>query len=142
MKAMSSLFEQREQEKACRLAYLDVGKGILIIFLLFHHFHSAVRNFGLSGFDYSIFTCWQYLIDVFFMPAFFIITGYCSSFNISLKVFFVKHIKSLLIPMLVSLVICQILYAILFDRSICDLNYYIELVIFNSPWFIWAIGGG
>lgn len=142
MKAISSLFEQCQQENGCRLAYLDVGKGILIIFLLFHHFHSAVRNLELPEFDYSIFTCWQYLIDVFFMPAFLLFTGYCSSFNASFKVFCGKHIKSLLVPMLISLVICEFLYTLLFNRDIHNLNYYIELVIFRSPWFIWAIWGG
>lgn len=46
--------------------------------------------------------------EAFFMPAFFIISGYCSSFNKPLKHFILSRIKTILLPTLIVGVITQI----------------------------------
>ena len=82
-----------------RLVYIDVTKGYLMIMVLFHHILwilidlQKINNevlFALNSLQ-RLFLC-------FFMPCFFIISGYCSSFKGNTTAFIIKGFKQLIIP--------------------------------------------
>ena len=82
-----------------RIVYIDIAKGILILFLLMGHAllfikHEGVDDVFINGFQ----KCRLYLWTGFYMPAFFVITGYCTSFDKPFLPFLWKNIKTLKIP--------------------------------------------
>lgn len=79
-----------------RLLYIDIFKGLCIIFVVAHHAPLAMDGKFAEPGEY-----WWFInnfIITFFMPAFFIATGYCSSFDVPIKIYIWKKIKSILIP--------------------------------------------
>lgn len=82
-----------------RFSYIDVAKGILILMVVWDHLPDVYiyllkqTNIHIEWLDRT-----QWLFKIFFMPAFFCITGFCSNFNKDFKSFFVSNAKSLLIP--------------------------------------------
>lgn len=89
-----------------RIEYIDTTKGILIIFLIFHHVINVAKD--IVSIDYL-----RYIskIDVlyvpYFMQAFFLITGLCSNFNKPLRPFLLTNTKNLLIPLFSFAIINQ-----------------------------------
>ena len=81
-----------------RLHWVDVAKGILIMFVVFQHLpviseaagieHDGVGKLGHLSF---LFTC-------FYMQAFFILTGYCSNFEKPFAAFLKSSFKTIMIP--------------------------------------------
>lgn len=82
-----------------RLAYIDVFKGILILFVVYDHLPDVYmyvlkqENSYMASLDEE-----QWLFKLFFMPAFFLATGFCSNFNKKFLPFVVSNTKSLLVP--------------------------------------------
>lgn len=81
-----------------RIEYIDVAKGILIICLLYGHSYIYGRFVGvdeeamhLLGRTFKIYGC-------FFMQTFFLITGFCSTFNLQFKEYVWKSLKTILFP--------------------------------------------
>lgn len=81
-----------------RIEYIDVAKGILIICLLYGHSFIYGRLVGvdeeamhLLGRTFKIYGC-------FFMQTFFLITGFCSAFNLPFKEYAWKCLKTILLP--------------------------------------------
>ena len=84
-----------------RIHYLDLAKGILILLVVLHHFGSAFSRIGItSPFSYAIFS-WQGIYTAFFMQCFFLVSGYCSTFETEWKLFFKKIIRQIIIPWMV-----------------------------------------
>lgn len=84
-----------------RIAYFDIAKGIMIAYLIIHHIVDyGSKEYGLSG------NCLFKIISevqrpimlCYFMPAFFLITGFCSNYNDVFRSFFVKQVRTLLFP--------------------------------------------
>lgn len=82
-----------------RKHFIDIAKGILILIVIVRHqANITVLERGLNV------TFLQYLIDEqclyisYYMPAFFIITGYCTNFNISCLKFMKKKFCTIMIP--------------------------------------------
>lgn len=80
---------------------IDIAKGLLILCLLYDHtpvfsFITGMHDPVANGMEES-----KTLFTVFFMQAFFLITGYCSSFNKKFLPFLWGNIKSLILPMYV-----------------------------------------
>ena len=79
---------------------IDVAKGILIIMLVFHH----IVNYGdrVLHLNNAVLEFMRYVQRpgalCFFMPAFFLITGMCSTFDCDFRTFLRKQIRQLLIP--------------------------------------------
>lgn len=94
-----------------RIHYLDVTKGVLILLLLLHHFESATKDFSMLNTYFELFTSWQTVFMAFFMQCFFIISGYCSSFDIAPKRFFYKIFRQLLVPWIVFEVLIALFWA-------------------------------
>lgn len=86
-----------------RLDYLDVLKGILIIFVVYQHvFWLIGSNIHLSEDNlYSVTSNFsKYIFLSFYMPAFFIVTGFCSKFDGDFVPFLKKNVLSILWPSL------------------------------------------
>lgn len=103
-----------------RLHYIDVFKGICILLVVIHHtlLSSSPPHTHLS-FDY---TWLNNIIIAFFMPAFFVATGFCSHFDIGFKSFFRKNVQTILLP-------CFCLYYL--NRYLDNLNV---LLFGDSSW--------
>lgn len=82
-----------------RLHYIDIAKGILILMVIYGHVGWFIgHDLGYRSPNFDDVSSFSNIWTVFYMPAFFVITGYCSSFNCSFKVFLIKNIKSLIVP--------------------------------------------
>lgn len=79
-----------------RFHNVDIFKGICLILVVIHHAPLAyMGHFALKG---SFLWYINNIIISFFMPAFFVATGYCTSFKQNFRVYLWKNIKSILIP--------------------------------------------
>ena len=86
-----------------RISYLDVTKGLLIIMVAFSHIQWLSQSFDGSASEkwFLLNKIGMYLWVPFYMPCFFVITGFCSNFNKNFAVFLKSKIVTLLFPMLV-----------------------------------------
>ena len=81
-----------------RLHYMDIAKGILILLVVWGHIDGTA--FAL-GYDNKVIDDIHRTINIyvaFYMPCFFVITGFCSDFNKSLDKFIISSLKSILLP--------------------------------------------
>lgn len=124
-----------------RIDYYDIAKGILILLLPIHHYHSAkIRCFVATDYDFLI-EDWQYLVASFFMVAFFVISGMCSNFNKSNKQFLTSLVRGIAVPYVVISVI-QLFSYLLFEGSIERfVNSYAKTPN-TTLWFLVALCGG
>ena len=82
-----------------RFPYIDVAKGMLIIMVICSHFELLARLCYQIGDETIVnFSKIEQGWLVFFMPAFFYITGYCTNFKKSLGEFTILGIKTILVP--------------------------------------------
>ena len=82
-----------------RIPYIDVAKGILILLVVYDHLpdvYMYLLNLSNSHIEYLNDTQW--IFKLFFMPAFFCITGMCSNFNKNFKPFLISNLKTLIVP--------------------------------------------
>lgn len=80
--------------KAKRLEFLDIAKGLLILMVIIGHFKvMAIMCFSLNVPEINDFSAINDFWISFFMPAFFVITGYCSSLIEILKHFYTKVLE-------------------------------------------------
>ena len=81
-----------------RLVYIDDAKGYLMIMVLFHHILWILIDLQkLNNETLIALNSLQRLFLCFFMPCFFIISGYCSSFKGNTLAFIIKGFKQLII---------------------------------------------
>lgn len=85
-----------------RLGYIDIAKGVLILFLLMGHALLFIKNEGVNdsfidGFQRTRVFLWT----PYYMPAFFVITGFCSNFSKPFPTFLWQNIKTLKIPAII-----------------------------------------
>lgn len=83
-----------------RLKYIDIAKGVLIIFVVLGHIASTSKEFG--GIENNYLNHTGYLLSTFYVPfymqAFFFITGFTSNFNKPFVPFLTQNIKKILLP--------------------------------------------
>lgn len=84
--------------KSERLSYIDIAKGILIMLVVFHHIPHIVKNAGICDSLCILLDSKRYIYSTFFMPAFFLVTGFCSNFDVPFFDFLKKNVKTILIP--------------------------------------------
>lgn len=127
--------------KGTRLQYIDIAKGILILFLLCGH---SILYTRMLGYDDDSISLWNKLVpwyNAFFMPAFFIITGFCSSYTINFKEYLWKNIKSLLIPAVLIVTSSQYIMDLCLHNEL-TLKHVTDLFFWmldKGPWFIIAL---
>lgn len=117
---------------------IDIAKGILIILMLYNH--TAVYSFlaGMNDPVANFIEDSKSLFTVFFMQSFFLITGYCTSFNRKFGSFLWRNVKTLVIPAFLLGKIGSIISGIFFDSAI-NLSFiptFINWFNGHGPWFI------
>ena len=121
-----------------RIAYFDIAKGILIILLVFAHFRSAAVRMPYDSPYFSMVYNWNCIFTCFYMPAFFIISGYCSNFSKPLRVFLKSLFKTLLIPFVSFTIINQATVAIYNGTSFLD-QMWQNILEGGGLWFLQAM---
>ena len=82
-----------------RLHYIDIAKGLLILLVVYDHLPDMyLYSLKLHNNYISELNNWQWIYKLFFMPAFFAITGMCSNFDKTFIPFLVNNFKSLIVP--------------------------------------------
>lgn len=80
-----------------RLNSIDVAKGILILMVIYNHTGNLASASGVHNELIDSIPETRFFLP-FFMPAFFIIAGYCSNYEKNYKRFIIANAKALLIP--------------------------------------------
>ena len=82
-----------------RLEYIDITKGLLVLFVILGHLLAALyKELQSDSFLSAALSVKDFLWVPYYMPAFFIITGYCSNFDKPFKQFLIANIKSIKLP--------------------------------------------
>lgn len=125
-----------------RLAYIDIAKGVLILFLLMGHALLFIKNEGINdnfinGFQHTR----LYLWSPYYMPAFFVITGFCSNFNKPFGTFLWQNFKTLKIPaMIFGTFLAIVTMASHHTLSATGISRHVALCWINSGlWFLDAL---
>lgn len=116
-----------------RITYIDIAKGILIMLVLYDHLPD-VYEYVLQGQNEIIHTIdqSQWVYKCFFMPAFFVITGMCSSFNKPFRQFLISNFKSLIIPNVVFTLVGAI-------PQVGLSTFKMILLYFGEYWFLTSL---
>lgn len=119
-----------------RIHYIDIAKGILILMVIFHHLtHNAHYTFGIETDTFQMIDNINLFYMCFFMQAFFLISGYCSSFTESFKTLIKKNLKQLILPALcISIMVRFVRFVVYQDIS------YLQ-IIFKPHYWAYAFGG-
>ncbi len=117
-----------------RISYFDIAKGVLILLLVFAHFRSAVIRIPYDSPYFEMVYGWNHIFTCFYMPAFFIISGFCSNFNKPFKEFLMSLIKKLLIPLVAFTVLTQATSAFINKQNFFELLFSGAVL-----WFLWAM---
>lgn len=121
-----------------RIRYFDIAKGILIILVVFAHFRSAVARLPYDSPYFDFVYGWNNIFTCFYMPAFFLISGYCSNFKKQSSVFFRSLLKSLLLPIITLSLLTTIVTSLIYHENI--LNSIVKSISWGfGLWFLWAI---
>lgn len=118
-----------------RLRNIDVAKGLLVIMVLFYHLPVILIESSRIDCDYfrrigEI----SRLFTPFFMPAFFVITGYCSNFEKKVLPFLKSQITGLIIPMLtLNIFPCILCFNIKAFSQFINVNFWLWGLSF---WFL------
>lgn len=81
-----------------RLDYIDLAKAILILMVMVGHIQNVCEQLSIKDRLCQDIDYLENFWGPFFMPAFFFITGYCSSFGKRRETFIISNLKSLIIP--------------------------------------------
>lgn len=85
-----------------RIPYIDVAKGILILLVIYDHLPDVFMYLlKMSNTHVESLNEWQWVYKLYFMPAFFCITGMCSNFHKDFYTFIWSNFKILIIPNIV-----------------------------------------
>lgn len=121
-----------------RYKYIDITKGILILIVIFHHISFASIEMHIEG---SL--TWNFkllpLYASWFMPAFFIVTGYCSNFDKTFKEFLISNLKTLLWPAITSFIITAFYGIVLFHNVSTFIEACETIPIRGFNWFLMAL---
>lgn len=79
-----------------RLHFIDVAKGILILLVVYGHLYAWTTKLNPDAADYVLQSI--NLFVSFYMPAFFVITGFCSNFKKPFAEFIFSSFKTILLP--------------------------------------------
>lgn len=125
-------------DKQLRYNYIDVIKGILILLVVAHHIFGLMRSYEIIPNDFEYL---EKLYVPFFMPAFFVVTGFCSNFNKPKELFLKTELKRLLIPAVVFYIIISFGIMVI-DSTLTMHNALVsaaKLVIKGGSWFLTAL---
>lgn len=87
----SLTYEQTHQ--SCRILWIDIAKGIAMLLVFYGHLGGAGDNPWFPNLTGSI-----WIVYLFHMPLFFVLSGFTFNPNKDFRVFFVSRFKRLVIP--------------------------------------------
>lgn len=123
-----------------RIAYIETIKGLLILCLLYGHYKVMAWDEGMSDIVLRVMNGTVGLYNCFFMQTFFIITGFCSSYNVSFFRFLLKNIKTLITPaILLEFISFLVLSGLDDDYLPClwqNIMSFSGWLTTGGPWFI------
>lgn len=119
-----------------RLNYIDVAKGLLILCVVFGHIYGHSKSIDNITVDY--FHRISNLYISFYMPCFFLITGYCSNFNKKLNTLFTSSFKTIAFPGIIFSIFFFLLERKYDVASFCHLIKGISFYG-GSYWFLSAL---
>jgi len=123
-----------------RFHYLDVAKGILILLLIVSHYGSAVSRIRIDSPYNKYMSLWIPVFTTFFMQCFFIISGYCSNWEKTIKKFYSGLLRQLIIPYIVfQFIICVLRMVMHNDFSLERFLSPISSVPYTTLWFLIAL---
>lgn len=115
-----------------RLHYIDIAKGLLILLVIYDHLTDMyLYSLKLHNNYISELNNWQWIYKLFFMPAFFAITGMCSNFDKPFIPFIKNNFKSLIVP--------NIIIGILLSPHIILLKLWGAILYGGTFWFLSAL---
>lgn len=122
-----------------RIQILDVYKGLLILIVLFHHISSQIDEIGINECvrQYNLYMLPTYC--AWFMPAFFLTTGYCSNFNKQFLPFLFSNIKTLLWPAITSFILIYSFRALLYQDITIFEDSLGLILLWGFNWFLMAL---
>lgn len=116
-----------------RLHYIDVAKGILIIMVVYGHIYGVLHQANIENNA----TNWIHqscnLFVSFYMPAFFVITGFCSNFRKSFLLLLFQSFKTIVLPGITISLLLNIRH--IDHEFLCSLAKKI-LLYGGSYWFL------
>lgn len=122
-----------------RIDYLDTYKGILIIVVIFHHISFQI---DVAGINDSVRSFNMILLPTYcswFMPAFFLITGYCSNFNKPFPTFLSSQLRTLLWPSFTFFLIIHLFRSAILNDFTVFINSFSLIPIMGFNWFLTAL---
>ena len=122
-----------------RIHYFDIAKGILIVLLVFAHFWSAKIRLPYENDYFHLVYGWNSIFTCFYMPAFFIISGYCSNFDKKNREFITNIFRSLILPLFSLSIISAIINATLVTHENIKEVIFTTIVEVGNMWFIKAL---
>lgn len=132
-----------------RLHYIDIAKGVLIIFVIIGHIRvfSSMNGIDVNAFGYLRFLdiCWT----GFFIQAFFFITGFCSNFDKPWRQYLDDNARTILFPIIpisFSLSFISLLLSRSTDFDVIEnaflhlnVNYWFLLALFIGKLLYWPL---
>lgn len=112
-------------ESSSRIGYIDVAKAILIIMVMVGHVQNVCEQLSIKDRLCQNIDYFENFWGPFFMPAFFFITGYCSSFAKRSRVFIISNLKSLIIPAILLGIIAK--WITLIGNLDLDFKQYVNI---------------
>ena len=103
--------------------------------LVFAHFRSAVNRIPYESHYFEMVYCWNNIFTCFYMPAFFIISGYCSNFNKPFGTFLISIVKTLLIPLIAFTLIDQAAISFFNKKNYID-HLWLHILNGGGLWFL------
>lgn len=125
-----------------RIHYLDVTKGILITLVVMHHLYLGLAEKAPSNtFAWAFGNYFNDYIVLFFMPAFFVITGMCSNFGKKFKDYLVSNLIGLKAPVFFFVALPGALGGIIpaYGFSPLSLKGWLTRLFDTGVWFLHAL---
>lgn len=119
---------------AQRDSSIDVMKGLLISLVVLNHITGIANKCGISNSTFDVLHVSRELYVPFFMPAFFIATGMCSSFNKPFHDFIWRNFKSLIIPGI--FISCIIIFI---EKGLDAKSLLSKIIHGGGYWFLCAL---
>lgn len=124
-----------------RIRWVDTAKGLLILLVVMGHISVIMRmHFSENINIVSYYDIPHSYIRSFFMQAFFFLTGFTSSFNKSMRVFFGNMLKTVILPYITLSLFTKILGVIFLGESLWyELEGEVTFFLLENFWFIHAL---
>ena len=131
-----------------RNSSVDIAKGLLVMGVVYYHmFTILTESCGIESPTFRTMYNLHVGYTVFFMPAFFVLTGYCSNFTRSFGQFLLTNVRAILVPMLMlNLIPCLLSFNVEALRFMIDgtrwlwgLSFWFLPSLFLAKLFFWPI---